>query len=235
MEIGAVPRFYSITFPKPLSPSYSCHLPPIVVSLSETYILDADLLILLSEMTTHATCFPAVDNAPSLQYRLLSLYTTHQDQFLLRNSLTTGQVFCNQTHQVKSEVVQDLLLIGALLFLSLAHNLELPPIRPVDYGLLLSRLETVSNPLYSDHQTLLHHPEFLLWLCFLGEICSALSISASTRAREHAPSYQQLRAISTLLDISTWKDMQMALDLMWAIDPTYEEPYRRLWEDAMSA
>lgn len=233
MEIGAIPRFSTIHLPKPLSPPRQCDSPQAVVSLATTFSLDSDLLALLYELNTHTTSSPAVHEAPSLQYRLLSLYSTRQCQLPLRNAPIAGEVFSNQTSQSQSEIAQELLLIGALLFLSLPHNLELPPIRPVDYSLLLSRLDTFSAGLYSDHHILLRHPEFLLWLCFLGENFSASS--TSMRVREHTSFRQRLRAISTLLDISSWEDVQKTMGMMWAINPMYEGPYRRLWEDAISA
>jgi hypothetical protein len=133
---------------------------------------------------------------------------------------------------VQSEIVQELLLIGALLFFSLPHILALPLIRPVNYNYLLSRLTSFASPLFNRH-TLLQHPEFLLWLSFLGEFFSSTSTSLSTCSLERSPFRLQLRAVSAILKIASWEEMKMALGRMWAIEPRHEKPYRCLWEEAV--
>ena len=233
MEIGAIPRFPAINLPEPLSPPYPYNLPPAVVSIAETYTLDPDLLALLSEITTHTTSSPATHDTPSLQYRLLSLYSTRQYQLPLFSSIILTKTFCSQVQQAQSEIVQELLLIGALLFLSLPHMRALPPMRPVDYGYLLSRLTSFTTPLFN-HHTLLQHSDFLLWLSFLGEVFSSTSVSLSTCAREPSPFRLQLRALSAMLGIASWEEMKMALGTMWPIEPRHEKPYRCLWEEAVS-
>jgi hypothetical protein len=232
MEVGTVPRFPAINLPKPLSPPYPCDLPPAVVSLAETYTFDLDFLALLSEITTHTTSSPATHDTLSLQYRLLSLYSTRQYQHSLPSSIILTKPFRGQAQQAQSEIVQELLFIGALLFLSLPHIPALPPIRPVDYGYLLSRLTYFASPLFN-HHTMLQHPDFLLWLSFLGEVFSSTSISFSMCARERPPFRLQLRAVSNMLKIASWEETKIALGTMWAIKPRHEKPYQRLWEEAV--
>jgi hypothetical protein len=108
----------------------------------------------------------------------------------------------------------------------------LPPIRPVDYGYLLSRLTAFASPLFN-HDTLRQHPNLLLWLSFLGEFFFSTSNSLSTSARERSPFRMQLRAVLTLLKIASWEEMRIALGMMWPIEPRHEKLYRRLWEEAV--
>jgi hypothetical protein len=108
----------------------------------------------------------------------------------------------------------------------------LPPIRPVDYGYLLSRLTAFASPLFN-HDTLREHPHLLLWLSFLGEFFFSTSNLLSTSARERSPFSMQLRAVLTLLKIASWEEMRIALGMMWPIEPRHEKPYRRLWEEAV--
>lgn len=230
--IGAVPHFPAFNLRRPLCPPYPCDLPPTLVSLAETYTLDPEFLALLSEITTHTTSSPATYDAPSLQYRLLSLYSTRQYQHPFSSSIILTKKSCSQVQQAQSEIVQELLLIGVLLFLSLPHMRALPPIRPVDYGYLLSRLTSFTSPVFN-HHTLLQHPDFLLWLSFLGEVFSSTSMSLSTCTRERSLFRLQLRAVSDMLEIVSWEEMKIALGTMWAIEPRYEKPYRCLWEEAV--
>ncbi|KAH7378440.1 hypothetical protein DE146DRAFT_626528 [Phaeosphaeria sp. MPI-PUGE-AT-0046c] len=229
MEIGALPRFPAIDILKPVSSSYPYNLPPAVVSLAKSFILDHELLALLSEITTHMKSSPTSHDTLGDQYRLLSLCY----QQPLRDCLVLTKRFSSQVQQVKSKIVQEVLMIGALLFLSLPHMCALPPIRPVDYSYLLSRLDSFASPLYADHQILLQHPEFLLWLSFLGVVFSSTSVSLSAGAHERSPFRLQLRAVSIMLEITSWHDMKIALGRMWSIDPKYEKPYRCLWENAV--
>jgi hypothetical protein len=233
MGIGAIPQFPAINLLKPLSPTYLCNLPPAVVSLAETYTLDPDFLALLAEITTHTTSSPATHDIPSLQYRLLSLFSTRQYNYPPPSSIVLTKTFCSQLQQAQSEIVQELLLIGALLFLSLPHMRAILRICPVDYGYLLSRLNSFASPLFNHRHTLLQHPHFLLWLSFLWEVFSSTSVSLSTCARERSPFRLQLRAVSAMLEIGSWDEMNMALGAMWAIEPRHEKPYRCLWEAAV--
>jgi hypothetical protein len=232
LETGTIPHFPTITPLEPLFPPYSCDLPPAVVSLAETYTLDPDFRALLSEISTQTTSLPATHDTPSLQYRLLSLYFARQYQHPLPSSIILTKTSCSQLQQPQSEIIQELLFIGALLYLSLPHMRALPPIRPVDYGYLLSRLNFFASPLFNRH-TLLQHPDFLLWLFFLGEVFSSISVSLSTCARERSPFRLQLRAVSAMLEIASWEEMKIALSTMWAIEPRHEKPYRCLWEEAV--
>lgn len=129
-------------------------------------------------------------------------------------------------------MIQELFLIGGVLFLSLPHMCALLPIRPIDYGYLLSRLTVLASSHFDSH-TLRRHPEFLLWLSFLGVVFSSPSISFSTRAREPSWLLLQLRVVSAVLEITSWEEMKMALGTMWAIEQRHEMPYRCLWEEAV--
>jgi hypothetical protein len=232
MEIGAIPHFPAVSLPKPLSPLYHCGLPPAIASLAETYTLDPDLLSLLSEITTYTTSSSATHDTLNLQYRLLSRNSTRHYQHLLPNPKFFIETFCGQGQQAQSEIVQEMLLIGAMLFLSLPHMRTLPPIRPIDYSYLLSRLSSLASPSFHNH-TLLQHPQFLLWLSFLGEFFSSSSIVLSTYAGGCSPFRLQLRAFSDMLGIASWEEMNLALGMMWAIEPRHEKPYRCLWEEAV--
>jgi hypothetical protein len=181
MEIGATPRFPAVYLPKPLLPPSWSHLPPAVSSLAETYALKLELLALLSEITTHTISSPATQETPSLQYRILSLYSTRQYQHPVLSAIILARPFRSQVPQAQSEIVQELLLIGALLFLSLPHMRALLPLRSVDYGYLISRLSSFASPLFT-HDTLPQHADFLLWLLFLGEVASSTSSTFSTCA-----------------------------------------------------
>ncbi|PVI00752.1 hypothetical protein DM02DRAFT_642235 [Periconia macrospinosa] len=172
MEIGAVPHFPTTNLPKPS---------------------------LLSEIPMQHTFSPATHDIPNLQYRLLYLYSKHQSHNSLTSSVIPTTLFCSQAQQMLSEIIQELLLIGTLLFISVPHMCALPPIRPVDYGYLLSRLNSLATPLFND-PTLLRHSHFLLWLSFLGEFCFDFAL--------------HLRTVSAMLKIASWEEMKMALDSM---------------------
>ncbi|KAH5865662.1 hypothetical protein HBI92_115920 [Parastagonospora nodorum] len=232
MEIGAIPHFPAVSLPKPLCPPYHCDLPPAIASLAEIYTLDPDFLALLSEITTHAAYSSATHDTLNLQYRLLSLYSTRQYQHLLPDPNFFTGTFYGQGQEAQSDIVQEILLIGAMLFLSLPHMRTLPPIRPIDYSYLLSRLNSFLSPSFNNH-TLLLHREFLLWLSFLGEVFSSSSIALSIYARGCSPFGIQMRAFSDMLGIISWEEMNMALGMMWAIQPRHEKPYRCLWEEAV--
>lgn len=232
MEIGAIPHFPAVSLPKPVSPLYHCDLPPAIVSLAGIYTLDPDFLALLSEITTHITSSSVTHDTLDLQYRLLSLYSRHQYHHPFANPDFFTETFCGQGQQAQSEFVQEILLIGTMLFLSLPHMRTLPPIRPIDYSYLLSRLSSFISPPFNDH-ALLKHPEFMLWLSFLGEIFSSSSIVLSTYARECSPFRPQLRAFSDMLGIASWEEMTMALGTIWAIEPKHEKPYRYMWEEVV--
>jgi hypothetical protein len=227
-----VPHFAATNLPKPLSPLYPYHLPPAVVSLAETYTLSPDLLALLSEITAHTTSSLVTHETANLQYRFLSLLSTHPYQHPLPSSTIPTKTCCSQVHQEQSEMIQELFLIGGVLFLSLPHMCALLPIRPIDYGYLLSRLTVLASSHFDSH-TLRRHPEFLLWLSFLGVVFSSPSISFSTRAREPSWLLLQLRVVSAVLEITSWEEMKMALGTMWAIEQRHEMPYRCLWEEAV--
>lgn len=231
METGTPPHFPAINLPKPLSPAYPCNLPSAVISLAESYIPDPDFLALLSQITTHTTSSSATHDTPSLQYRLLSFQAMRQYRYPLPNSIIPTRKIFSAVQQTQSEIIEELLLIGALLFLSLPHMQALPPIRSVDHGYLISRLISSANP-FLHHCTLSQHPEFFLWLFFLGEIFSSTSTIPSASAREHSPLRPQLRAVLVLLNITSWGDMKMALSTMWAFEPKYDNLYQSLWEEA---
>jgi hypothetical protein len=233
IEIGAAPRFPAVDLPKPLFPPSWCNLPPAVSSLAETYTLEPDFLALLSAVTTYTTSTTATQDAPSLQYRLVSLCSMRQYQRPIPSAIILAGPFHSQVRQAQSQIVQELLLIGALLFLSLPHMRTLLPLRPVDYGYLISRLNSFASPLCA-HDTLLQHADFLLWLFFLGEVFSSTSMSFSACARVRSPFRMQLRAVSAILDIASWEEMSIALGKMWFIEPRHAELYQCLCEDVFN-
>lgn len=188
---------------------------------------------LLSEIATHITSSPATDDTPSLQYRLLSLCNTRPYQHSHGDCLILTKTFRNHAQQAKSEIIQELLLISTLLFLSLPHLCAVPPIRPVNYTYLLSRLDSSAGLILVDHDTLLQQPEFLLWLLFLGDVLFSTPVSLSAGTWERSPFRGPMIAVSAILNITSWDEMKVAMGMMWAIDPKYEKPYRRLWEDAV--
>lgn len=227
MEIGAVPQFPATNLATPLLPFHLRNLPPAIVSLTEIYTFDPDLLALLSEIATHTTSSSATDDTSSLQYRLLSLRSAHQHHHLSFSFSILTNPCCSQVREAQSEIIQETLLIGAVLFLSLPHTQTLPPIRSIDYGYLLSCLNSLTNPLFN-RQTSLQHPEFLLWLSFLGEIFFSSSSPLPTCVRERSPFRQQLKIASTMLNIFSQEEMMTALSAMWAIEPRHGKLYRRL-------
>lgn len=233
MEFGISPHFPIANLQKPLLPSYLLNLPPAIFSLVENYTLDPDLTALLSEITTHTSSLPATLDNHNLQYRLLSLRSAHQHHYLSSSFSILNTPFCSQDQQAQSKIVQELLITGAVLFLSLPHTRALPPIRSVDYEHLLNCLSSLINPLFKD-QTLLRHPEFLLWLSFLGEIFSSTSSPLFTCTRERSPFWLLLRTSSTMLRILSWEDMMTALSAMWAFEPRHDKSYRRLWEGVVT-
>lgn len=232
METGVFPHFPAVNLPKPLSPLDPRALPPAVLSLSKNFTLDPELLTLLSEIETHTTSSPATQDTPSLQYRLLSLYATRHYLHPLRNATVVSETACNRVQHTQSAIVQEVLFIGALLFLSLPQISSLAPFRPVDYSCLLNRLTFLTNLLFNTHETLGQHPEFLLWISFLGKIFSCTSISLSAHAlSDSSPFLQQLRAVSATLEIASWENVEVALKTMWwAIEPRHEDLYQCLWE-----
>lgn len=191
-----------------------------VTTLAKVYKINQGLLNLLGEISAYITSQTANIETPSLHYRLLSFYSETQ-QVSIDISPLNGR-FHSHSPLERQQIIEESLLIGALLYISLPHlRTVLPSVRPINYEYLLSRLDVCKGLLFDfDYNTVPQHAILLLWLSFLGEIFSSSPCAA--RYRFNA----RLRALTAEMSISTWEDMTSALDALWWIEPVYDEFYR---------
>lgn len=118
-------------------------------------MINQGLLNLLGEIPAYIASQTANGETPSLHYRLLSFYfeTQHANT---DSSPLRGRFHCHSPRKQR-QIIEESLLVGALLYLSLPHlPTVLPSVRPVNYEYLLSRLEACTGLLF-DYDTVPQH------------------------------------------------------------------------------
>ena len=223
VENGAKPHFPIVNLQSPMSSLCIPDLPPNVTTLVEVYTINKGLLNLLGKVSAYAVPQTTDLEIPSLYYRLLSFYFETENVNI--DSSPLKQRFQSHPPRKQQHIIEESLLVGALLYLSLPHlRTVLPAVRPINYEYLLGRLEACTGLLF-DSDTAPQHSILLLWLSFLGEIFSSSPCAARYKFRP------RLRAAMADLSIRTWEDMTLTLRALWWIEPMYDEPYRQIWEE----
>ncbi|RDW80267.1 hypothetical protein BP6252_04905 [Coleophoma cylindrospora] len=209
IETGSVPRFTFDDGPTIIGPSISLtSLTPGIQSLTKNHLLDRSLFALLMELENYSRDFEnktqlTVDLEPAVVYLRYRLLSGSDDNL-------------NTEHR---SVVQQAIRIGAIIYLD--GLLGQPPIRGIDYTVMLLRLQVY---LLRFQTTCVTTKDLLLWLLFMGGSISGNRCRGWFTAK--------LLDVTTQAGINVWDDAKRLLTRFWWVESLHEGPWQQLWEEA---
>lgn len=204
VETGFKPRF-------PVAEQFNrdSELPemhPVIASGFDSLFIEKGLFDLLVKLEvfirdySNSTVYVDTESIPvHIRYRLLSY---------------TNQI----SNSNPSSMTQNAISCGAILFVR--TMLPKPPIRSIDYTMLLSKLRAYLSILGDmDPATL----DLRVWLLFMGGISSGSSSETDWFV-------SKLQNVFCMMAINTWEDARQILSRFWWIESLHEDTGRHLWD-----
>lgn len=213
IETGSVPRFplakeYQLgiigplTQPPTLSPGFDC--------LYQNNLIDRELLVILHDIEVYtqffwATAGSAIDSEPITvhsRYRLLDWAN-------------------KKSNERQSSIIQQAICFAAIIFIKCL--LPRPPIRGINYTIMLSRLKTSLSKLQTTDSAT---SALLIWLLFVG----GSSINSTVDRNWFIA---RLSIVSRAMGVNRWDSVKQLLSRFWWVESLNERRYQELWDEVM--